>query len=188
MKFITDNSWTLFLDRDGTINERLPGAYIWNYSQFNFLPGALESIPIFNKFFDRVIIVTNQQGIGKEIMSEKMLHKVHDRMLEHIHLEGGFIHEIYYCPELEIHNPLCRKPNPGMALQAQKDFPEIEFRKSIMVGDTSSDMKFGRNLGMKTVWIKNSMEQLTTELESLVDIQTDSLLSFAYDLMKQDNR
>jgi histidinol-phosphate phosphatase family protein len=183
MKYPFTEDWTLFLDRDGTINKRLPGEYVWNYNQFSFLPDVLSAIPIFNAHFNHVIIVTNQQGIGKEIMNEEMLQKVHDKMMEDIHLSGGFIDEIYYCPDLEIHDPTCRKPNPGMALKAQQDFPEINFRKSIMIGDSLSDIQFGQRLGMKTVWIQNREVEHIDQIIDLVDYQFDSLISFAYSLI-----
>lgn len=183
MDFEIDDTWTLFLDRDGTINKRLPGEYVWNYSQFHFLPDVLEAIPIFNQFFAQLIVVTNQQGIGKEIMTLEMLKKVHEKMMEDIHMEGGFIHEIYFCPDLVIHDPLCRKPNPGMAFEAQKDFPEIDFKKSIMIGDTLSDIQFGNQLGMKTIWIENPMVSNRIDIEKIADLQYDSLISFAYDLL-----
>ena len=119
-------------------------------------------------------------------MTTEMLKKVHEQMMEEIHLSGGYIHEIYFCPDLAINDPVCRKPNPGMAFAAKAEFPEIEFRKSIMIGDSFSDMKFGKDLGMKTIWIENNLEEHTPELNSIVDIRTDSLLSFAYELLKLD--
>lgn len=182
MKYPFDNDWTLFLDRDGTINKRLPGEYVWNYAQFKFLPEVLNALPIFNAHFNRVLIVTNQQGIGKEIMTAEMLEDVHEKMLEEIHLAGGFIDEIYYCPDLEIHDPTCRKPNPGMAFKAKQDFPDIVFRKSVMVGDSLSDIQFGQRLGMKTVWIENKEVRHIDQIKALADYQTDSLISFAYSL------
>jgi histidinol-phosphate phosphatase family protein len=174
----------LFLDRDGTINKRLPGEYVWNYSQFTFLPDVLPALEIFNSFFKYIFIATNQQGIGKEIMTEEMLSVVHDKMMENIHMAGGRIDEIYFCPELAIHDPTCRKPNPGMAFKAQQDFPDIDFRKSIMIGDSLSDIQFGQRLGMQTVWIKNNEVEHIDQIKALADYQFDSLISFAYTFIK----
>lgn len=148
-----DKSWTLFLDRDGVINKRLPGDYVKEPAEFEFLPGVLESIAAFSKLFGRIIIVTNQQGIGKGLMTENDLQKVHQHMLSEIEAAGGHIDAVYHCPGLAEDDPPCRKSNPGMALQAKEDFPEIDFGKSVMIGDSESDMEFGRRLGMKCILV-----------------------------------
>jgi len=177
-----DKSWTLFLDRDGTINHRIPNHYINSWTEFKFLPGVLESIPIFNKLFNRTIVVTNQQGIGKELMTEDEIRGLHDQMLDRINIEGGIIDEIYFCPDLAIYDPLCRKPNPGMALTAKKHFPDINFKKSIMVGDSISDMEFGKRLGMKTVFVgKRSQHPLLKN--PLIDINFGGLMELAKNLL-----
>ncbi len=148
-----DRDWTLFLDRDGTINRRLMADYVKTVGQFDFLPGAEESIARFHELFKYIIIVTNQQGIGKELMSHEDLAEIHDFMSKKLNEVGANIDEILYCPHLAIFNPSCRKPNPGMAFQAQEIFPDISFKKSVMVGDTESDITFGNQLNMYTVLI-----------------------------------
>ncbi len=150
-----DNTWTLFLDRDGVINERIWGGYVTNPDEYIFLPGVLDSIAVFSSIFNRIIIVTNQQGIGKGIMTKGELKVVHDYMIKEIRLAGGEIDGIYYCPDLAEKNDNCRKPSANMAQKAVDDFPEIDLTKSIMVGDSQSDIEFGNNAGMKTVFITN---------------------------------
>ncbi len=179
--------WTLFLDRDGTINRRLMDDYVKSYHDFEFLPGVLEALPVFNQIFDLSIIVTNQQGVGKKLMTEKELRQIHVKMLEEITLSGAYIDEIYYCPNLASEEPECRKPNIGMALQALGDFPKIKFKKSVMVGDTISDMQFGKNLGMKTVLVNHMQKKLSDEIGSLVDLKLDDLATFAELLIKSKN-
>lgn len=152
-------NWTLFLDRDGVINKRLPGDYVKNIHEFEFLEGVRESVPILNKIFARIIVVTNQQGVGKGIMSEHDLHKVHQFMLSEIEKIGGKIDAVYFSPYRAEENHPMRKPHTGMALKAKEDFPDIDFEKSIMVGDSESDMEFGKRCGMKTVFIGNSYPQ-----------------------------
>lgn len=154
-----DTSWTLFLDRDGVINRKIDGDYVRNMDMFSFLPGAIEAICNFGQLFGRIIVVTNQQGIGKGLMSKGDLEKVHGEMLEILMMEGGRIDEIYYCPDLAYELSNCRKPNPTMAIQAKTDFPEIDFKKSIMVGDSDSDILFGKQLGMTTVKISQSEDE-----------------------------
>jgi D-glycero-D-manno-heptose 1,7-bisphosphate phosphatase len=148
-----NKDWTLFLDRDGVINYRLVDDYVKRPEEFYFIPGVLDALPVLNKLFNKIIIVTNQQGIGKKLFSENDLKIVHTKMLQKITEKGAHIHSVYYSPHLKSENSLFRKPQIGMALQAQKDFPNINFSKSIMVGDSISDIQFGKNAGMYTVWI-----------------------------------
>lgn len=148
-----DSEWTLFLDRDGVLNKKLEGRYVTAPQELILLPGVTDALADFSLLFGRIIIVTNQQGIGKEIMTHEDLLQVHQSLLDQLIHFGGRIDEIYYCPDLEHEDSVNRKPNPGMGLQAQKDFPEINFRKSIMVGDSPSDIQFGKTLQMITVRI-----------------------------------
>ena len=151
------NHFTLFLDRDGVINRRIPGSYVKDCSAFEFLEGSLEAVIGFRDLFTRIVVVTNQQGIGKGIMTTEDLNEVHDHMLKAINSAGGHIDKVYHCPKLASLNPRCRKPNPGMGEKAQADFPEIQFKESVMVGDSLSDMEFGIRLGMTTVFITLSL-------------------------------
>lgn len=179
-----DAGWTLFLDRDGVINKRKPGGYITRPEEFEFLPGVLEAFYRFDELFAYIIVVSNQQGVGKGLMSVEQLNKVNEYMKSSIENAHGRVDEIYVCTELDGFNSWCRKPSPGMALQAKKDFPEIDFSKSIMVGDMESDIVFGKNLGMKTVFIKNNYAN-TVKVQA--DMYADGLLSF-YKLIKSENR
>lgn len=149
-------SWTLFLDRDGVINRQIKGDYVRDISRFEWLPGSLEAITGLSRMFGRIIIVTNQQGIGKGLMTKADLEDIHQYLQNSIKSAGGKIDKIYYCPYLSTENQPCRKPDIGMALQAKADFPDINFEKSIMVGDSASDMEFGKNAGMKTAMIHES--------------------------------
>ncbi len=154
-----DDSWTLFLDRDGVINERLPGAYISQWEDFQFTPGALEAIAQFTACFARIIIVTNQQGIGKGLMSTEQLRSLHAKMIEEIEAAKGRIDGIYFCPDLKTKPGNCRKPHPALAWQAKAEFPAINFSCSVMVGDSISDIQFGQQLGMKTVLIDTKEDE-----------------------------
>ena len=138
----------LFLDRDGVINRRIDGDYVRNLSQFEFLPGAIDAIVRLGKRFRYVIVVTNQQGIGKGLMSAGDVSEIHDYIIEQIQAAGGHIDKIYCCPSLEATNDPNRKPGIGMGLQARHDFPDIDFSRSLMIGDSASDMLFAEKLGM----------------------------------------
>ena len=147
-----DSSWTLFLDRDGVINKRIIDGYVERVSDFHFLDSVPKAIALCKTVFGRIIVVTNQQGVGKGIMTEEQLAVIHTYLKEQI----PEIDRIYHSPYLASENNNMRKPNIGMALAAKKDFPEIDFQKSIMVGDSSSDMEFGKNAGMKTIFISEA--------------------------------
>lgn len=155
-----DQSWTLFLDRDGVINKRNFEGYITNSKDFIFAPDFLLNIPKLSNLLGNIVIVTNQQGIGKGLMSEKDLSEIHKYMLDEILKVGGRIDEIFYASNLKNESNDRRKPLPVMGLEAKQKFPKINFSKSIMIGDTNADMKFGKKLGMKTILIK-SKEKIT---------------------------
>jgi D-glycero-D-manno-heptose 1,7-bisphosphate phosphatase len=150
-----NNSWTLFLDRDGVINHESEDDYIRDWKSFHFLPGVIESFNIFSTVFKRIFIVTNQKGVGKGLMTESDLAEINKGLLSAVETAGGHIDKIYYCTALDDNDP-CRKPNNGMALQAKKEYPEIDFSKSLMVGNTVGDMQFGKSSGMHTVFIPSA--------------------------------
>jgi len=148
-----DRTWTLFLDRDGVINKRLIDDYIKSWDEFVFLPGVKGSIKIFSEHFGRIIIVTNQQGVGRGLMTETSLKNIHRKMVDEITSSEGRIDAIYYCTDLKSRVPNCRKPSVTMFEKAKHDFPDIEASKCIMAGDSQSDMEFGKNAGMFSVFI-----------------------------------
>ncbi|MCF8296325.1 MAG: HAD family hydrolase [Saprospiraceae bacterium] len=158
-----NQDWTLFLDRDGVINVHIVNEYVTKWEEFSFLPGVLDSLKILSEKFGRIIIISNQQGISKGIFTDKDLEKVHSKMLDEISRAGGRIDKIYYCPDMHNTGSKNRKPEIGMALQAKNDFPEIDFEKSIMIGDSASDIIFGNRLNMKTVFLCNYFNRECSE-------------------------
>ena len=141
----------LFLDRDGILNKHLPGDYVRQWSMWEWLPGVLEAMPALAKRYKRIFIVTNQQGVGKGLMTEADLEDVHRYMLADIENAGGRIDKVYVCTALESEKSPNRKPEIGMALQAQHDFPEVDFHRSVMVGDSKSDELFAQKSRMRFV-------------------------------------
>lgn len=150
-----DENWTLFLDRDGVINDEKVGEYVLHWGEFIFSKGVLDVFKKLSDVFGRVVIVSNQRGVGKGLMTEEDLQSIHLEMQREVEIVNGKIDKIYYCTEKD-DKYFYRKPNPGMALQALHDFPEIDLSKSIMVGNKPSDMKFGRAAGMFTVFVKTT--------------------------------
>lgn len=168
-----DPTWTLFLDRDGVINRKLEGSYVSKWEEFEFLPGVFEALEDLSLHFGYIIIVTNQQGIGKGLMTEEELEVIHARMRAAIELHGGRIDAIYHSPYLERDNHSWRKPGTGMAVEARRDFPAIDFAHSIMVGDSQTDVLFGKQLGMKTILVGDQPSEEAPEM------RVPSLLDFA---------
>ncbi len=154
-----NKSWTLFLDRDGVINKKLENDYVKHWIEFEFIDGSIDAIKYLSTLFGKIVVVTNQQGIGKRLYRIEDLELIHKNMLYEIAYHGGKIDKVYFSPYLHSENHPTRKPGIGMALDAKKDFPEIDFSKSIIIGDSMSDMEFGRNAGMKTVFISDAPKQ-----------------------------
>jgi len=174
-----NKEWTLFLDRDGVINhDRSP--YTLNAGEFEFYDGVLDAIKKFNGLFNHIFIVTNQRGVGKKLMTENTLLEIHELMNDSIKASGGRIDKIYYCTSISDEHPN-RKPNPGMALQAMKEHPSVKKHHSIMVGNSMSDMEFGKNAGLYTVLINTTGTRVKLP-HPLVDLQYNSLADFARDL------
>lgn len=182
MDFLTnkpeiDNTWTLFLDRDGVINIESVGSYITNWDEFEFHDGVLDALQSLSKVFGKIIVVTNQRGVGRGIMSIESLREIHLNMKLGVADSGGRIDRVYSATSV-LDDDRNRKPNTGMGLQAQEDFPAIDFRKSVMVGNSISDMEFGKRLSMYTVFLATKHDPVTLP-HDLVDEQYDSLFAWA---------
>lgn len=149
-------NWSLFLDRDGVINKRRPDDYVKNWDEFRFLPHVLFTLHKFNSLFNHILVVTNQAGIGKGLMTELDLTIIHKNAKKVIRKHGGRIDAFYHCPALSETIPNCRKPATVMGNWAKKEFSDIDFSHSIMVGDSTSDIYFGKGLGMITVLISDT--------------------------------
>lgn len=170
-------TWTLFIDRDGVINHEKKDGYILNWGEFRFYDGVKEAFRVFSQKFGKIIIVSNQRGVGRQLMTEEDLLDIHSRMKSGIEESGGRIDGIYYCTSTDNLN-LCRKPNPGMAFQARNDFQGIDPSQSIMVGNKPSDMLFGRYAGLFTVFLRTTNPD-TAFPHPDIDLVFNSLADFA---------
>jgi histidinol-phosphate phosphatase family protein len=166
--------WTLFLDRDGVINRKLENDYVKHWIDFEFIEDSFTALKKLAEIFGHIVVVTNQQGIGKRLYRTEDLELIHKNMLYEISYHGGRIDKVYFSPYLKEENHPTRKPGIGMALQARKDFPAIDLHKSMMVGDSMSDMEFGRNTGMKTVYISDLQKT-----DPAIDFRFGSLKAFS---------
>ncbi|HSV09782.1 MAG TPA: HAD-IIIA family hydrolase [Hanamia sp.] len=171
-----DSSWTLFIDRDGVVNEEKQLDYIHKWSEFKFYEGVKKAFEIFNQKFGTIVMITNQRGVAKGLTKLADLQLIHKNMLQEIEDAGGRINRIYFCTDMESEN---RKPNAGMGLQAMKDFPKIDLSKSIMIGNTLSDMKFGRNLGVAiNIFLPTTRKDVPGDHED-IDLVFNDLISVA---------
>ena len=146
---------TLFLDRDGVINRWLPGDYVRTWEQFSFLPGILECLRAWAGKFRHILLVSNQRGVGKGLMTQEALDEVHARMLAEIRRAGGRIDGLYVCTALDKDDP-CRKPRTGMFEKARRDFQDIAPERCLMVGDSDSDRAFAQNCGMDFILMETA--------------------------------
>ena len=186
--FKTDKSWTLFLDRDGVINRKIENSYVLKWDDFRFIDGVKEAFRIFKYHFDKIIVVTNQQCISKGLVAAVEIEFIHDKMIKEISENGGRIDRIYFSPDVagsdilnNSHEKVSRKPGTAMAFQALNDFPCIDFKKSVMVGDSYSDMLFGKRLGMTNVLIRGN-KIYDPEIYEFVFQYYNNLKEFADDL------
>ncbi len=169
----------LFLDRDGVINERLPGDYVSCLHDFRFCIGSLEAIALLSPHFFPIVVVTNQAGIGKGLMSTHQLHEIHQWMLEQVEAAGGRIDRIYFCPYRSEEGADCRKPAVGMGKKALQDFPEIRLEAAWVVGDSISDIEFGNRMEINTALVEGKEEEMAAQKTIRVDWKGPSLLAFA---------
>ena len=129
------------------------GDYVRNWNMWEWIDGVLPKMAELAKRYKRIFLVSNQQGVGKGRMTQADLDDIHRRMMADITEVGGRIDRIYTCTELESSNSPMRKPEIGMALQAQQEFPEVDFSRAVMVGDNVTDMLFARNAQLRAVYI-----------------------------------
>jgi len=158
---------TLFLDRDGVINKKLEGRYVTNFNEFIFIENSVLAINKLHEIFKRILVVTNQQGIGKGIMTEEDLHLLHKQMQRELNPDFNLIDKIYFCPCLEGIDCKCRKPKIGMFENAKFDYPDIEIENSFLVGDSESDIIAGKNFGLNTVKVSDDYT-LNDWLQSII--------------------
>ena len=172
----------VFLDRDGVINKKAPeGDYIKNWSEFYFLPDVFKAIKILKENEFLIIIVTNQRCISKRIITKKGLEEIHEKMVKEIRNFGGDIDAIYFCPHDIADNCDCRKPKPGMLLNAIKDFKsrgiEIDLGESYMIGDSEDDIIAGRALKLKTIKIGEFSKNTDTIKKNLLEAIKEIILN-----------
>ncbi|MFC1836247.1 D-glycero-alpha-D-manno-heptose-1,7-bisphosphate 7-phosphatase [Thermodesulfobacteriota bacterium] len=171
----------IFLDRDGVINHKLPSdCYVSEASQFRLLPGVLEALAVLDELGFTLVVVTNQRGIARGLMTQDDLDRVHDHMLEQFRSRGIEPAAVYHCPHEKYENCSCRKPEPGMLLAAARDL-RLDLEASYMVGDSPSDMEAGIRAGTRTV-------RISEEEDSTAELRFSGLPEFAEYLRSRSAR
>lgn len=177
---------TVFLDRDGVINEKLPeDRFVMRWDEFHILPGVVGAIGLLNQAEVRVIVVSNQRGIALGLYTEDDVRAIHAGFAGLLAGQGAHVDGFYFCPH-DRGVCACRKPLGGMFEQALNDFPEITASGSVMIGDSKADMEFGKRLGMKTIFIDGDPERQAPGAETargMADMRADSLLAAVGDLL-----
>ncbi len=144
---------TVFLDRDGVINQNVPNCgYVMDWKDFVFIPGARDAIRHLTQSGYRIIILTNQAGIGRGLTSEQQVMNIHDQMVTQIAERGGKIRAVYYCPHAPDDKCGCRKPKPGMLIRAAREH-EVEVSSSYFIGDSLTDIAAGKTAGAPTILV-----------------------------------
>lgn len=164
----------IFLDRDGVINHKLPeDHYVSSIEQFVFLEGVAEALRLLRDLGFILVVITNQRGIARNLMTESDLEKVHNHMRYVLAQNGVFLDAVYHCPHEKDELCDCRKPQPGMILQAQRDLG-IDLNLSYVVGDSPSDMEAARKAGVRSVRITDGQDDTAYAVfKNLLDFARD---------------
>lgn len=139
----------VFLDRDGTLNVRLP-RYVTSPAELELLPGVEEAVAMLNRSGARVVLVTNQRGVATAEVGLHQVEQVHSALQDRLSLSGAWLDAIFVCPH-EKGTCRCRKPAPGLFEQALAAAPWADPARCVMVGDMASDVEPAAGLGMRTV-------------------------------------
>ncbi len=144
----------VFFDRDGVINEK-PAAheYVRNWSEFRFLPNIVDWIRSFKALGYLAIVVSNQRGVARGAMTAEDVEDIHRHMTAELARQGAALDDIYYCPHEE-GSCNCRKPLPGMVIEAQKKW-DIDLTDSLLIGDSDSDEQLAANCGLRFIKVEN---------------------------------
>lgn len=161
---------TVFMDRDGVVNEKMPeGKWVTSWEDFHLLSGVPEAIARLNRAMVRVVVVSNQRGIALGLYTAEDVRAIHDAFQSLLGVYGAHVDGFYFCPHDKAQCN-CRKPLPGMFEQAASEFPDITAETSVMIGDSLSDIEFGRRLGVQTIFIEGNPKHCKPDVQSASDL------------------
>lgn len=159
----SDRARFVLLDRDGVINRRIPGGYVNSWEKFEFLPRVLESLQLLSRYGFAALVVSNQACVGKGLLSFEQLQLLTERFVREIAANGGDIRGVYYCPHTEQQRCVCRKPAPGLLLQAQREHG-LDFSDTFVIGDSESDLEAAQRVGSPSVLVSSGVGPLAPRL------------------------
>jgi D-glycero-D-manno-heptose 1,7-bisphosphate phosphatase len=143
----------VLLDRDGVINRRLPGGCVTSWAQFEFLPRVLHALRLLAENGFAALVISNQAGVGKGLLSSKELNGITQRFLLETALSGGDIAQVYYCCHTTEERCGCRKPQPGLIARAQLEY-DFNPEETFFVGDSPSDLRAAAAAGCPSIEIR----------------------------------
>lgn len=146
----------VFLDRDGVINRQRAG-YVTSWSEFELLPGALHALCCLAALSVPILVITNQSAVGRGLISPGELDDIHERLRALVEEAGGRLDGFYVCPHSPETNCRCRKPWPGLLLQAARDF-HLQQQGCIFVGDALSDYLAARAAGCNSILVRSGRQ------------------------------
>jgi len=160
----------VILDRDGVINED-SDEFIKSPDEWIPIPGSLESIAQLNRAGYRIIVITNQSGLGRKLFDIRTLNKIHEKMFQHLALTGGHIESILFCPHTPDDNCDCRKPKTGLFIELKKRL-NLSLENVYAVGDSLRDLQAARNAGAIPILVCTGKgERTLKENQDMQDIQ-----------------
>jgi D-glycero-D-manno-heptose 1,7-bisphosphate phosphatase len=166
---------TIFLDRDGILNQKMPeGEYVARWEDFRVLPGVPEALRRLNDAGLRVVVVSNQRGIARGLYTAADVERIHAGFQQLLREKSARVDALFICPHDE-GQCNCRKPLPGLFELAVAQFPDISPATCVMIGDSLSDIEFGRGLRMRTIFVDGNTESRGMEAATLADLRCASL-------------
>lgn len=147
----------VFLDRDGVVNldpgDRTETGYVATWEDFSFLPGAVKAVSKLTRAGLDSVIISNQQGVGKDLFTLSELENITDKMMKAFKKEDGDIKRVYYCTHLNSEGCSCRKPGTGLFKRAMKELSLEPQDVTYYIGDTQSDIIAGKKAGLRTILV-----------------------------------
>jgi D-glycero-D-manno-heptose 1,7-bisphosphate phosphatase len=147
----------IFLDRDGVINERIVDGYVTNWQEFRFVEGALSVLRDLARLRLPILVISNQSGVGKGLVSRSSLRQITERFVAAMERRGARIDGVYYCPHRTEEGCPCRKPKPGLLLAAARDW-RIDLGASVMIGDAITDVQAAQAAGCRGILVHRTAE------------------------------
>lgn len=175
----------IFLDRDGTINREI--GYLSEPDKFELLPNALDGMKKMQDMGYRLVIVTNQPGIGLGYFSKEDFYRVNKKMLTEISKAGILLDKIYFCPHSKAENCPCRKPEIGLILRAKEEL-NLDLSHSFFIGDSEVDIQTGAKAEMKTILIENELVVDAVSWGKKPDFIVKDLLEAAESILKDERK